>query len=98
MFNALGNYYLGNKEAAEKSAREGIAHDPAHRYPRVSYLLGVLLSQKRDFSAAADNIRDYLKYAPNATDAEQIRKQLEEVEKAATLASQAPASPEAKKQ
>lgn len=81
--NATAYYYLGKKDEAEKSAREGISHDPAHRYPRMNYLLGVLLSQKRDFAAAAENIRDYLKYAPNAADADQVRKQLAEVEKAA---------------
>jgi len=81
--NATAYYYLGKKDEAEKSAREGISHDPAHRYPRMNYLLGVLLSQKQEFAAAAENIREYLKYAPNAPDADQIRKQLAEVEKAA---------------
>ncbi len=98
MFNALANYYLGKKDEAEKSAREGISHDPAHRYPRMNYLLGVLLSQKRDFAASAESIRDYLKYAPNATDADQIRKQLSEVEKAAAPEAQKQAPPEAQKQ
>jgi tetratricopeptide (TPR) repeat protein len=88
--NAIANYNLGNKDEAEKSAREGIAHDPAHRFPRALYLLGVLLSQKQDFTASAANLRDYLKYAPNTPDAEQIRKQLADVERAA--------NPEAKKQ
>jgi tetratricopeptide (TPR) repeat protein len=97
MFNALANYYLGKKDEAEKSAREGISHDPAHRYPRMNYLLGVLLSQKREFGPAADSIRDYLKYAPNATDADQIRKQLAEVEKAAAPEAQK-TSPEVQKQ
>ncbi|HTS49942.1 MAG TPA: tetratricopeptide repeat protein [Bryobacteraceae bacterium] len=81
--NATAYYYLGKKDEAEKSAREGISHDPAHRYPRMNYLLGVLLSQKQEFAQAAENIREYLKYAPNSPDADQIRKQLAEVEKAA---------------
>ena len=81
--NATAYYYLGKKDEAEKSAREGISHDPGHRYPRMNYLLGVVLSQKQEFAAAAENIREYLKYAPNSPDADQIRKQLAEVEKAA---------------
>ncbi len=81
--NATANYYLGKKDEAEKSAREGISHDPAHRFPRLNYLLGVLLFQRSEFAASAENIREYLKYAPTAPDAEQIRKQLAEVEKAA---------------
>ena len=90
MLNAIANYNLGNKEEAEKSAREGISRDPAHRYPRMIYLLGVLQSQRQDFTASAASLRDYLKYAPNGPDADQIRKQLAEVEKAA--------NPEAQKQ
>jgi tetratricopeptide (TPR) repeat protein len=81
--NATANYNLGKKDQAEKSVREGIARDAAHRYPRMNYLLGVLLSQKRDFAGAAQNIREFLKYEPNAPDAVQIRTQLAEVEKAA---------------
>ena len=95
MFNALGNYYLGKKDEAEKSARECISHDPGHRYPRMNYLLGVLLSQKREFAASAENIREYLKYSPNSPDADQIRKQLAEVEKAAGAQAQSAANPEA---
>jgi tetratricopeptide (TPR) repeat protein len=98
MFSALANYYLGKKDEAEKSAREGIAHDPAHRYPRMNYLLGVLLSQKLEFAASAESIRAYLKYAPNAPDVDQIRKQLAEVEKAAAPEAQKQAAPEAQKQ
>lgn len=82
--NATAYYYLGKKDEAEKSARAGISHDPAHRYPRMNYLLGVLLSQKQEYAAAAENIREFLKYAPNSPDADQIRKQLAEVEKAAS--------------
>jgi tetratricopeptide (TPR) repeat protein len=90
MLNAIANYNLGNKEEAEKSAREGISRDPAHRYPRMIYLLGVLQSQRQDFNASATSLRDYLKYAPNGPDADQVRKQLVEVEKVA--------NPEAQKQ
>ncbi|HLH00105.1 MAG TPA: tetratricopeptide repeat protein [Bryobacteraceae bacterium] len=97
MFNALANYYLGKKDEAEKSAREGISHDPAHRYPRMNYLLGVLLSQKQDFAASAENIRAYLKYAPNAADAGEIRKQLAEIEKAAGPQVEKAATPEAER-
>ena len=82
--NATAYYYLGKKDEAEKSAREGISDDPAHRYPRMNYLLGVLLSQKQEYAASAENIREFLKYAPNAPDVDQVRKQLAEVEKAAS--------------
>jgi tetratricopeptide (TPR) repeat protein len=81
-FNSLANYYLGKRDEAEKSAREGISHDPAHHFPRMSYLLGVILSQRRDFAASAENLRDYVRYAPRAADVDQVKKQLADVEKA----------------
>jgi tetratricopeptide (TPR) repeat protein len=90
MLNAIANYNLGDKVEAEKSALEEIARDPGHRYPRTIYLLGILQSQKQDFTASAASLREYLKYAPNSSDADQVRKQLADVEKAA--------NPEAQKQ
>jgi regulator of sirC expression with transglutaminase-like and TPR domain len=53
-------------------------------------LLGAILAQKQDYAGAAQNMRDYLHYAPEATDTEDVKKQLADVEKRA--------EPEAKKQ
>jgi regulator of sirC expression with transglutaminase-like and TPR domain len=39
-----------------------------------------VLAQKQDFNGAAENMKLYLKLAPNAPDAENVRKQLAEVE------------------
>jgi len=89
LYNALANYYLKKPDVAEKSAREGISHDPSHQYPRMNYVLGILLAQKADYTAAAQSLRDYLQYAPHASDADAVRKQLADIEKAA--------GPEAKK-
>jgi tetratricopeptide (TPR) repeat protein len=83
LFNTLANYYMKKMDLAEKSAREGISHDPAHRYPKMNYVLGLLLAQKRDYSASAQNLREYLQYAPHASDVDEVRKQLAEVEKVA---------------
>ncbi|HYL35978.1 MAG TPA: tetratricopeptide repeat protein [Bryobacteraceae bacterium] len=88
--NAMANYYLGKKEVAEKSAREGVSRDPGHRIPRLNYVLGILLAQKQDYAASAENLRDYMRYAPHAADLDEVKKQLAEVEKAL--------GPEAKKQ
>jgi tetratricopeptide (TPR) repeat protein len=85
LFNALGNYYLKNMDAAEKSARDGISHDAAHSYPDLNHVLGVVLAMKRDYAGAVEQLRDYLHYAPNAIDAEQVRGQLAEVERVGGL-------------
>jgi len=81
LFNALGNFYLKNMDAAEKSAREGISRDAAHQYPDLNHVLGVVLAMKRDYPGAVEQLRAYLHYSPNAIDAEQVAKQLAEVER-----------------
>jgi tetratricopeptide (TPR) repeat protein len=90
LFNSLGNYYLKNLDAAEKSAREGIAHDAAHHYATMNHVLGVILAQKQDYAGAAQQLRDYIQFAPKANDIDQVKQQLSEVEKVL--------GPEAKKQ
>jgi tetratricopeptide (TPR) repeat protein len=82
LFNSLANYYQKNMDAAEKSAREGISHDTAHRYAKMNHILGVILAQKQDYAGAAEQLRDYIHYAPNASDADLAKKQLAELEKA----------------
>ena len=90
LLNAIGNFNLGKLDSAEKSVREGLSHDPAHHYPKMNLLLGVLLAQKKDYPGSAENLRNYLQYSPKAEDAEQVKKQLDEIEKVL--------GPEAKKQ
>ncbi len=81
LLNAIANFNLKKLDVAEKSAREGLSHDSAHQFPKMNLLLGVVLAEKQNYSEAAQNLRDYLKYAPQAEDAEQVKKQLAEVEK-----------------
>src|SRR5579872_100128 len=81
LFNAYGNFYQKNMDAAEKSAREGLSRDTAHRYPDLNHVLGVVLAMKRDYAGAVDQLRDYLHYAPNAVDTEEVKRQLAEVER-----------------
>jgi lipoprotein NlpI len=80
-FNSVANYYLQNMDAAEKSAREAEKLDAQHHYPQVSHLLGVILAQRQDYTAAADEMRTYLKFAPDAEDAATVRGQLDQLDK-----------------
>lgn len=86
-FNSVANYNLGNRDAAEKSAREAQKLDTQHRFPKVTHLLGIILAERRDYGGAAEQMRNYLKFAPGAQDANTVRTQLSELEK---LASQQP--------
>lgn len=93
-FNSVANYNLGKLDTAEKSAREALKLDSQHRFPRIPHLLGMILAQRQDYGGAAEQMRSYLKFAPNAQDAEQVKKQLAEMERlsgsAAAVAPQQP--------
>lgn len=82
-FNSVANYNLGKMDLAEKSAREAQKLDTQHRFPKVNHLLGIILADRRDYSAAAQHMRDYLKFAPQAQDADTVRRQLGELERLA---------------
>jgi tetratricopeptide (TPR) repeat protein len=78
--DAMAHYYLGEFDAAERSAREAMRLDSAGRNPRVGYVLGMILAQKHDYLRAAEQLRTYLEKAPNAPDIGQVRAQLAEIE------------------
>lgn len=80
-FNAVANYNLHHVEAAEQSARRAQKLDTQHRIPQVSHLLGVILADRHDYAGAAEQMRDYLKFAPQAKDAAAVRSQLDAFEK-----------------
>lgn len=89
-FNAVANYNLGNLDAAEKSAREARKLDVQHRYPRIEQVLGAILAGKHDYSGAAEQMKAYLRLNPEASDADQVRKQLQQLEKSLTAETVAP--------
>jgi hypothetical protein len=79
--NAFANLQLQHLDAAEKSARDGLIADSAHRFPQLLYMLGAVLMQKQDYAGAAENMRAYIAQAPNAPDVDKVKQQLAEVEK-----------------
>jgi tetratricopeptide (TPR) repeat protein len=90
LLNAMSNFYLKKMDAAEKSARTGIDHDPEHRFPKMNELLGSVLMEKQDYAGAAGQFRKYILYAPEGSDTSSARKQLADIERSL--------SPQAKKQ
>jgi tetratricopeptide (TPR) repeat protein len=89
--DAVANFNLKRYDAAEKSAREALKLDPKHANPRSEYLLGLVLYQKRDFAAAATELKTYLQLSPDGPDAAAVKTQVSELEKALQAAGQ-PAS------
>jgi regulator of sirC expression with transglutaminase-like and TPR domain len=90
----VANYNLQKMDEAEKSAREAVKLDPEHKIPKASHLRGIILAQKREYSGAVEQLKGYLAAAPNASDAETVRKQIAEIERVqAASASQTPSPP-----
>jgi tetratricopeptide (TPR) repeat protein len=80
-YNALANYNLQKFDAAEAGARQAQKLDTAHRWPKADRLLGAILYEKKDYNGAAEQLRNYLTFAPDATDATEVKAQLAELEK-----------------
>lgn len=80
-YNSAANYYLGHYDVAEKSARRGIQGDVDHHIPKLEYLLGVILAQKRDYQGAAEHMRNYVRLAPQAADVAQVNQQIANLDK-----------------
>ncbi len=79
--NSLANYNLKNFDAAETSARKAQRLDSVHRFPLGHLILASILRQKQDLSGEAEQLRSYLKYAPQSTNAGQVQARLAELEK-----------------
>lgn len=83
LYNAIAKARLGRLDEAEHSAREGLRVDKEQRIPRLSYVLGLILLQKKHYAESAECFRNYLKLAPGARDADAVKQQVSEFEKLA---------------
>jgi tetratricopeptide (TPR) repeat protein len=79
-FNAVAHFNLKQMDAAEKSVRQAIEYDRGHEIPRAESLLGSVLTNKGAFKDAIGHFKKYLEYSPNATDGDQVRKQIAALE------------------
>jgi tetratricopeptide (TPR) repeat protein len=79
--SGVANLNLNRLDTAEEHTREALKMDEKHRNPRISYLMGVILAQKQDYAGAAENMRAYLKFAPEAADTETVKTQLADLER-----------------
>jgi cytochrome c-type biogenesis protein CcmH/NrfG len=78
--SSVGNLQLNHLDIAEKNAREALKLDTRKQNPRIHYVLGLVLAQKRQFGSAAESLRTFLEASPDAKDADQIRQQLRQIE------------------
>lgn len=88
LYNAVANARLNNIEQAELAVRQGLRLDKERKIPRLSYVLGLILMQKHEFTESAKCLRAYLELAPNAKDATLVREELTKIEAAAASGQQ----------
>jgi tetratricopeptide (TPR) repeat protein len=86
LLNAIANARLGRMDEAERAARAGLLIDHNRRMPRLSYVLGLILAEKHQYAESVEQFRDYLKYMPNARDAETVRQHISKLEQSAVAA------------
>jgi tetratricopeptide (TPR) repeat protein len=83
LFNAVANARLNKVEEAERAARAGLRLDKDQKIPRMNYVLGLILMDKKEYAESAQCFRKYLELAPNANDAAIVRQQLAKLEELA---------------
>jgi len=77
-------------DEAEKSLKQAQKLDTQHRLTEVPHLMGLIQAQHHDYAAAVENLKLYLKLAPDAPDAAKVRAQLEQTERQLASASREP--------
>jgi len=78
--NAAANFYLQNLDVAQKSASRGLDIDQQHHFPRLEYLMGLILAQNHDYRGALEHLRNYVRLAPKASDLEMAQNQISKLE------------------
>ena len=81
-FNCVAKYHLGNLDASEKSAIEGVRVDTSHRVPKMECVLGIILMEKGQSAAAAEHFHRYLGLSPDGPESTDARKRLQQIEQA----------------
>ncbi len=66
--------------------------DKDQHIPRMNFVLGLILMDKKEYGESAKCFRKYLELAPNANDAAVVRQQLPKIEEMAAAALEAGAA------
>jgi predicted Zn-dependent protease len=79
-YTADAAFHLNDLDKAETSALAAVALDPWHHLPQLHLLLAQIYAAKGDPHAEAEQLRNYLKVAPNSGDAAGARNTLAQLE------------------
>lgn len=63
-FNGVANMQLHKFEEAEKSLREALGMDYRNQFPKIRYVLGLVLVGRENYVEAAEQLRAFAKLAP----------------------------------
>jgi tetratricopeptide (TPR) repeat protein len=81
-YSAVGNFNLGKVDVAEECARKSLAMDPQHVAPNTEQLLAVILASRGQLAEALDHLRNCLTYTPAGPNADLMKQQIAQLEKA----------------
>lgn len=81
-YSSVAHYNLRKIDVARDHARQAATLDTQHRNPQIPHLLGMILAQTGDYNEAAEQLRLYLKLAPNSPEAAAVEQKLAEIDKA----------------
>jgi tetratricopeptide (TPR) repeat protein len=80
-YHAAANFNLHHLAEAEKSALRAVEIDQRNADPRVHFLLAQIYEAKGDRASEANQLREYLKYASDPSDAAMVKSYLAELDK-----------------
>jgi Flp pilus assembly protein TadD len=81
LHQAVARFQLQDLAGAESSAQQALRSDQSRKGSRAEYVLGRILLAKGDAGGARQHISKYLELDPNAADVEQIRTELQNLDK-----------------
>jgi hypothetical protein len=76
----VANLNIGELDLAEKRARQGQRMDFSKRFPQFYLVLANVFIMRQDLAGSARELRSYLKFAPNASNAGLVRSRMEKLE------------------
>ena len=83
LYCAVANARMDRLDEAERAAREGLRVDRLENLPRLNYVLGLILMEKKQYAESAKRLRHSVERSPNGGDSAAVRQQLPRIEELA---------------
>ncbi|MGO4885805.1 MAG: tetratricopeptide repeat protein [Bryobacteraceae bacterium] len=83
LYSAVANARMDRLDEAERAARQGLHVDRQENVPRLNYVLGLILMEKKQYAESVKRLRHYVELSPNGGDSAAVRQQLPRIEELA---------------